>query len=84
LRYNLLTTYAIINQRYAKFRSSLQTGALVCPEADIVMGALDRITGQKHSFGDAYLVAAAMVDGGEIASFDQGIVGSRDVQVFSL
>ena len=58
----------------------LHTGVATCPEDEIVLDALARITGQKTSFGDAYLAAATVADNAEAASFDQGMKSFPDVR----
>jgi predicted nucleic acid-binding protein len=62
----------------------LLTGSVTCPQGEIVLDALSRITGQKVSFGDAHLAACAVADGGEVASFDRGVGGLAGVVVYPL
>jgi predicted nucleic acid-binding protein len=60
----------------------LQTGALTCPDGATVEDALGRITGQKISFGDAYLAAAAAAEQSEVASFDHGMAAFPDIRSY--
>jgi bifunctional DNA-binding transcriptional regulator/antitoxin component of YhaV-PrlF toxin-antitoxin module len=50
----------------------------------IVLDALRRITSNKFSFGDAYLMAAAAQANEEIVTFDQGILARKDVRLYPL
>ena len=60
----------------------LHTGVATCTEDEIVLDALGRITGQKVSFGDAYLAASTVTDNAEAASFDQGMRSFNDVRIY--
>lgn len=60
----------------------LHTGVATCPEDEIILDALARITGQKTSFGDAYLAAATVANNAEAASFAQGMKGFPDVRLY--
>src|SRR5690606_10737316 len=62
----------------------LHTGAVTCPESEAVQATLSRITGQKISFGDAYLAASAAAENAEVATFDQGIASFTGVRLYAL
>lgn len=62
----------------------LQTGALTCPDGATVEDTLRRITGQKISFGDAYLAATAAAEHLAVASFDHGMAAFPDIRPYPL
>jgi predicted nucleic acid-binding protein len=59
----------------------MQTGVITCPDAEIVLAALARITGQKISFGDTYLAASAEAANEEVATFDQGVASFESLRL---
>lgn len=83
--YVLVRPYKLRRTDAAKLlHNLLGTGILSCPEGEITLDTLSRITSQKDSFGDAYLAATAAGDAGSIvASFDHGLAQFDDVSLHS-
>jgi predicted nucleic acid-binding protein len=81
--YVLVRPYKMARKDAAELlRNLLSTGVPSCPEAQITLDTLYRITSQKNSFGDAYLAATAAGDvGATVASFDEGLVQYGDVSL---
>jgi predicted nucleic acid-binding protein len=57
---------------------------VVCEDAGIALDALQRITANGISFGDAYLAATAVHAQEELASFDRGVAAFKDAKVYPL
>jgi predicted nucleic acid-binding protein len=55
-----------------------------CEDGGITLDALSRITGNKISFGDAYLVATAARAKEELVSFDKRLAAFKDARLFPL
>jgi predicted nucleic acid-binding protein len=62
----------------------LTSGLAICEDGGLALDALGRITSNKISFGDAYLVAMAAQAKEELVSFDKGIAAFKDVRLFPL
>jgi predicted nucleic acid-binding protein len=62
----------------------LASGLVQCEDGGITLDALQRITSNKISFGDAYLVASAAHAKEELVSFDKGIAGFKEARLFPL
>jgi predicted nucleic-acid-binding protein len=62
----------------------VSSGLVTCEDGDIALEALQRITANKVSFGDAYLAATALRAGEELASFDKGVATFKDAKVYPL
>jgi predicted nucleic acid-binding protein len=62
----------------------LASGLVLCEDGGITLDALQRITSNKISFGDAYLVAGAAHTNEELVSFDQGIAVFKDARFYPL
>jgi predicted nucleic acid-binding protein len=62
----------------------LTSGLAECEDGGITLDALSRITSNKISFGDAYLVASAARAKEELVSFDKDIAAFKDARLFPL
>jgi predicted nucleic acid-binding protein len=62
----------------------LSSGLVVCDDGGITLDALRRVTSNKISFGDAYLVATAAHAKEELVSFDKGMAAFKDARLFPL
>ena len=62
----------------------VSSGVVVCDQRGIVLDALQRITANNISFGDAYLAATAVRGKEEVASFDKGLSSFKDAKLFPL
>jgi len=62
----------------------VSSGLVVCEDGGIVLDALQRITANKISFGDACLAATAVRAKEELASFDRGVAAFKDARVYPL
>lgn len=83
--YVLASTYGKPRVAVAKILHTLvSSGLVVCEDGGIVLDALQRVTANKISFGDAYLAATAVRSQEELASFDKGLAVFKDAQVFPL
>ena len=83
--YVLATTYGMRRPEVAKILHTFLTSDLVgCEDKGITIDALQRITTNKVSFGDAYLVATASHYQEELATFDKGITSLKDVRIYPL
>jgi predicted nucleic-acid-binding protein len=83
--YVLAKTYGQTRVAVAKILHTLVSSGLVaCEDGDVALEALRRITSNKVSFGDAYLVATAVRSKEELASFDKGLEVFRDAKVYPL
>ena len=83
--YVLASTYAMPRPEVAKVLLTFLTSDLVsCEDKGVAVDALTRITSNRISFGDAYLVASANLAGEELASFDKGISALKDVRLYPL
>jgi predicted nucleic acid-binding protein len=83
--YVLASTYGQPRVAVAKILHTLvSSGLVVCEDGGIALDALQRITANKISFGDAYLAATAVRAKEEIASFDKGVAAFRDARVYPL
>ena len=86
----VMEVFYVLNRAYGLPRAEvarilaefLHTGVATCVEDEIVLDALARITGQKISFGDAYLAASTAMDNAEAASFDQGMRSFSDARLY--
>ena len=73
--YVLAKTYAMPRPGVAGILHTLLASGLVsCEDGGIALDALRRITSNKTSFGDAYLMATAAQANEEIVTFDKGVV----------
>ena len=83
--YVLARAYAMPRAEVARIlRTLLGSGLVWCEDGGIALDALQRITSNKISFGDAYLMAAAALANEEIVTFDQGILAAKDVRLYPL
>jgi predicted nucleic acid-binding protein len=83
--YVLVKSYVMPRPEAASILDTFLTSGLVwCEDGGITEDALRRITANKISFGDAYLVAMAARAKEEIVSFDQGIAGFKDARLYPL
>ncbi|HEV2692800.1 MAG TPA: PIN domain-containing protein [Verrucomicrobiae bacterium] len=83
--YVLTKTYAMPRPEAAKILDALITSGLVlCEDDGITVDALQRITSNKISFGDAYLVASAAHAQEELVSFDKGVAAFKDARLYPL
>lgn len=83
--YVLSRTYAMPRPEVARILDTLLTSGLVlCEDNGITLDTLHRITSNKISFGDAYLVAAAAHTKEELVTFDKGIAVFKDARLFPL
>ena len=62
----------------------LSSGLAACEDGGVTLDALRRITSNKISFGDAYLVATAAHAKEELVSFDKGMAVFKDARLFPL
>ena len=62
----------------------LASRLVVCEDDGITLNALQRITSNKISFGDAHWVATAAHASEELVSFDQGIAAFKDARLYPL
>ncbi|MDR3564514.1 MAG: PIN domain-containing protein [Negativicutes bacterium] len=62
----------------------LTSGIVACDDGGITLDALSRITSNKISFGDAYLVATSARAKEELVSFDKGMTAFKDARLFPL
>jgi predicted nucleic-acid-binding protein len=83
--YVLAKAYAMPRPDAAKVLETLLSSGLVqCEDSGITLDALQRITRNKISFGDAYLVASAAHAKEELVSFDKGLAAFKDARLFPL
>ena len=83
--YVLAKAYAMARPEVANILDTLLASGLVqCEDGGITLDALQRITSNKISFGDAYLVASAAHAKEELVSFDKGIAGFKEARLFPL
>jgi len=83
--YVLTRAYAMPRPEVARILQTLiGSGLVFCEDGGIALDALRRITSNRISFGDAYLMAAAAQANEEIVIFDQGILASKDVPLYPL
>lgn len=83
--YVLAKTYGQPRAAVAKILHTLvSSGLVVCEDGGIALDALQRITANKISFGDAYLAATAVRAKEELASFDKGVAAFKDAKVYPL
>jgi predicted nucleic-acid-binding protein len=83
--YVLARTYAMPRPEVARIlKTLLGSGLVSCEDGGVALDALRRITSNKISFGDAYLMATAARANEEIVTFDQGILASKDVRLYPL
>ena len=83
--YVLAQAYAMPRAEVAGILSTLLgSGLVLCEDAGIALDALQRITSNKTSFGDAYLMATAAQTNEEIVTFDKGILAAKDVRLYPL
>ncbi|MGO8764144.1 MAG: PIN domain-containing protein [Limisphaerales bacterium] len=83
--YVLSKVYAMPRPEAARVLDILLTSGLVrCEDNGITLDALHRITSNKISFGDAYLVSVAARSKEELVSFDRGIAAFKDARLFPL
>jgi predicted nucleic acid-binding protein len=83
--YVLAKTYGQPRVAVAKILHTLVSSGLVsCEDGGIALEALQRITANKISFGDAYLAATAVRSKEELASFDKGVAAFRDARMYPL
>ncbi|MGA2539964.1 MAG: PIN domain-containing protein [Verrucomicrobiota bacterium] len=83
--YVLARAYGMPRPEVARILQTLiGSGLALCEDGGIALDALRRITSNKTSFGDAYLMAAAAQANEEIVTFDQGILASKDVRLYPL
>jgi len=83
--YVLAKSYAMPRPDAASVLATLLASGLVeCEDGGITLDALQRITSNKISFGDAYLVASAARAQEELVCFDKGIAGFKDARLFPL
>ena len=62
----------------------LNSGAVSCDDGDVTLDALQRITANKVSFGDAYLAATAEGAGEAVASFDKVLARFPGIRLFPI
>lgn len=83
--YVLVKVYGLPRPDAAGALSALLASGLArCEDNGLTLQALQRITRNKISFGDAYLVATAARAKEELASFDQGIAVFKDARFYPL
>jgi len=83
--YVLAKVYAMPRPSAANILQTLLTsGFVTCDDGGVTLDALGRITGNKISFGDAYLAAAAARAKEELVSFDKGMAAFKDARLFPL
>jgi predicted nucleic-acid-binding protein len=83
--YVLARAYAMPRAEVARIlRTLLGSGLARCEDGGIALDALQRITSNKTSFGDAYLMAAAAQANEEIVTFDKAILAAKDVRLYPL
>lgn len=83
--YVLSKAYAMPRPEVAQVLDTLlNSGLVLCEDNGITLDALHRITSNKISFGDAYLVAAAAHAKEELVSFDKGMAAFKDARLFPL
>ncbi len=83
--YVLVKAYAMPRPEAANILDTfLASGLVLCEDGGITADALKRITNNKISFGDAYLVATAARAKQELVSFDQGIAAFKDARLYPL
>lgn len=83
--YVLAKTYSMPRPDVARILDTLlASGLVLCEDGGITQDALRRITDNKISFGDAYLVATAVHAGEELVSFDKGVAAFKDARLFPL
>ena len=83
--YVLAKVYAMPRPNAANvLETLLASGFVACEDGGITLDALSRITSNKISFGDAYLVATAARAKEELVSFDKGLAAFKDARLFSL
>jgi predicted nucleic acid-binding protein len=83
--YVLVKSYSLPRLDAAKALATLlASGLVLCEDGGITLDALQRITSNKISFGDAHLVATAAHAKEELVSFDQGIAAFKDARFFPL
>ena len=84
--FNVLTkVYAILRPDAARILNTLlASGACVCEDGSVCLDALQRITANKISFGDAYLAASAAKAKEEVVTFDKGMAVFKDIRFYPL
>jgi predicted nucleic acid-binding protein len=83
--YVLAKVYAMPRPQAANVLEILLTSGLVlCEDGGITLDALRRITSNKISFGDAYLVATAVHAQEEVVTFDRGFTAFKDARLYPL
>lgn len=83
--YVLAKTYSMPRPDVARILDTLlASGLVLCEDGGITQDALHRITDNKTSFGDAYLVATAVHAREELVSFDKGVAAFKDARLFPL
>jgi len=83
--YVLASTYGQPRVAVAKILHTLvSSGLVVCQDGGVVLDALQRITANKISFGDAYLAATAVRAEEELAGFDKGLAAFKDAKLYPL
>jgi predicted nucleic-acid-binding protein len=81
----LAGAYSMPRPQAAQILLMLVTSKLVqCENVVVTTDALQRITSQKISFGDAYLAASAVHTGVSVASFDRHLSEFKDVALYDL
>ena len=83
--YVLSKTYRIHPTEAARLlHTLLATGIVSCEDGGVTLDALQRITKDNISFGDAHLAASAANSQGLVASFDQDLRSFKDIQLYDL
>ena len=83
--YVLARTYGQPRAAVARIlHTTVSSGLVACEDGGIVLDALQRITANKISFGDAYLAATVVRSKEELASFDKGVAAFKDARIYPL
>ena len=83
--YVLSKTYRLPHTEAARIlRTLLAMGIVFCEDGGVTLDALQRITKNTVSFGDAHLAALAARNQDVVASFDQDLRGFKDIQLYDL
>jgi predicted nucleic acid-binding protein len=83
--YVLASVYGLPRPEVARIlHAALSSDLVWCEDGGVAVEALQRITSNKDSFGDAYLMATAIQADEELATFDKGITSHKDIRVYPL
>jgi predicted nucleic acid-binding protein len=83
--YVLARVYAMPRVDAAKILHALvASGVVLCEDGGLLLDALQRITANKISFGDAYLAATAAHAKEEVVTFDKGMTVFKDIRFYPL